>query len=64
MVVRIPIAIGVKTITGTMATFMIQGFAADVPDCIGKKVGVEFSNDSPNASSWIGLDKVRLSVKR
>ncbi len=63
-VVRIPIAIDVKTITDAMALYTAQAFASSVPDSVGKKVGVEFANTSPTASSWLGLDNVRVTVKK
>jgi hypothetical protein len=62
--VRVPMATDVKTLTDAMATYTLQACAAAVPTSVGNRVGVEFSNTSPLASSWIGFDKVRLTVKR
>ena len=47
---------------GGWAEFSVSFAADDVPDSIGKAIGVEIDNISAT-DSWIGMENVRLSVK-
>jgi len=33
-----------------------------VPGSVGKKIGVEFTNVTPDPASYVGIDNVRLSL--
>jgi hypothetical protein len=57
--VRIPAATGEVILTDDMQEYTLSLPAADVPESVGKKIGIEFSNVS-SGDSWIGLDNVRL----
>jgi len=57
--VRVPAATGEVTLTDDMQEYTLSLSAADVPESVGKKIGIEFSNTS-SGDSWIGLDNVRL----
>jgi len=56
---RIPAATNEVTLTDDMQEYILSLTAADVPESVGKKIGIEFSNAS-SGDSWIGLDNVRL----
>jgi hypothetical protein len=58
---RIPAATSEVTLTDDMQEYSLSLSAADVPESVGKKVGIEFSNSS-TGDTWIGLDNVRLTV--
>ena len=60
---QIPMATQEVTLTGNMATYSVDCVANDFPEAIGSRIGIQFSNTSPTASSWIGFDNVRLLVK-
>jgi hypothetical protein len=64
VMVRVPVAMDTKALTDVMTTFTMQAFKVQLPHLVGKKVGVELENVSPKADSWIGLDNVRLTVRR
>ena len=46
---------------GGWAEFSVSVAADDVPDSIGKLLGVEIDNVSAT-NSWIGMDNVRITV--
>ncbi|MBP8305327.1 MAG: discoidin domain-containing protein, partial [Phycisphaerae bacterium] len=51
------------TITGTMAEYTLSFSSADVPACVGKRLGIEFLNGTPGSgNAWLGLDRVRLDL--
>jgi len=58
---RIPVAFADVTVTDAMQTFSLVFNAQDVPDAVGKPIGVELDNVTANGESWIGLDNVRLT---
>jgi hypothetical protein len=62
--VRIPGALQVLSLTNIMQEYTVTFNAADAPACVGKKIGVEFTNVSsdPGSGSYMGLDNVRLSL--
>jgi len=60
---RIPAATNEVTLTDDMQEYTLSLSAADAPESIGKKVGIEFSNSS-SGDTWIGLDNVRLEVSK
>ena len=50
-------------LTDAMQEFSVVLSAADVPGAVGKLLGIELDNITPDVDSWLGLDNVRLSVK-
>jgi len=58
---RVPAATNEVTLTDDMQEYTLSLSAADVPESVGKKVGIEFSNAS-SGDTWISLDNVRLEV--
>ncbi len=58
--IRMPAVFADVAITDAMQTFSLVFNAADVPEAVGKKIGVEFDNVTTNGNSWLGLDNVRL----
>ncbi len=58
---RVPAATDEVTLTDEMQEFTLSLSAEDVPELIGKKIGIEFSNAS-SGDTWIGLDNIRLEV--
>jgi len=58
---RVPAATSEVTLTDDMQEYTLSLSAADVPESVGKKVGIEFSNAS-SGDTWIGLDNIRLTV--
>ena len=58
---RVPAATDEVTLTEEMQEYTLSLSAADVPESVGKIIGIEFSNAS-SGDSWIGLDNVRLAV--
>lgn len=57
---RMPLTFVDAAVTDEMQTFSLEFNAADAPDVIGKKIGIEFDNVTTAGDSWIGLDNVRL----
>ena len=58
---RVPAVSNEVTLTNEMQEYILSLSAADVPESVGKKIGIEFSNSS-SGDSWIGLDNIRLKV--
>jgi len=58
---RVPAATDEVALTDDMQEYALSLSAADVPESIGKKIGIEFSNAS-SGDTWIGLDNVRLEL--
>jgi len=58
---RIPAASSEVTITDDMQEYTLTLSAADVPESVGKIIGIELSNTS-TGDTWIGLDNIRLEV--
>jgi hypothetical protein len=56
---RVPAATTDVALTDDMQEYTLSLSAADVPESVGKKIGIEFSNAS-SGDTWIGLDNVRL----
>ena len=49
-------------ITDTMHEYTLTFNAAYAPASVGKKIGIEFTNVTPDPASWLGLDNVRLTL--
>jgi hypothetical protein len=60
---RVAAASAECALTDEMQEFSVVLSAADVPDCVGKLLGIELDNITPDVDSWLGLDNVRLTVK-
>ncbi|MBL7186255.1 MAG: hypothetical protein ISS70_07995 [Phycisphaerae bacterium] len=58
---RVPVATSDVVLTDAMQEYTLSFSAGDVPDSVGKNVGVELSNSS-SGDTWIGLDNVRLEA--
>ena len=58
---RVPAATEEVILTDEMQEYTLSLSAADVPESVGKKIGIEFSNVS-SGDTWIGLDNIRLEV--
>jgi len=58
---RIPAATDEVVLTDDMQEYTLSLSAADVPESVGKKVGIELSNAS-SGDTWIGLDNIRLEL--
>ncbi|MBN2312421.1 MAG: hypothetical protein JXM79_00740 [Sedimentisphaerales bacterium] len=58
---RVPIVSGEVALSDDMQEYTLSFSAGDVPDAVGRKIGIEFSNVS-EGDSWIGLDNVQLEV--
>jgi len=58
---RVPAATDEVTLTEEMQEYTLSLSAADVPESVGKQLGIEFSNAS-TGDTWIGLDNIRLAV--
>ncbi len=56
---RIPAVTADVALTEEMAEYALELNAYEVPEMIGKTIGIEFENVS-GANTWIGLDNVRL----
>jgi len=56
---RVPAATDEVTLTDGMQEYTLSLSVADVPESVGKKIGIEFSNAS-SGDTWIGLDDIRL----
>ena len=61
--VRVPAATNEVILTDDMQEYTLFLSAVDVPESVGKKIGIEFSNAS-SGDTWIGLDNVRLEVSK
>jgi len=59
--VRIPVATSDVALTDAMQEYTLSFSGSDVPESVGKNVGVEFSNSS-SGDTWIGLDNVRVEA--
>ncbi len=58
--VRVPVASVEVTLTDDMQEFSLVFSAADVPESVGKQLGIELNNVTPDVDSWAGSDNVRL----
>ncbi len=58
---RVPVATSDVTLTDATQEYRLSFSAGDIPESVGKKVGVEFSNSS-SGETWIGLDNVRIEA--
>jgi len=58
---RVPAATDEVTLTDEMQEYTLSLSAANVPESVGKKIGIEVSNAS-SGDTWIGLDNIRLAV--
>jgi len=58
---RVPAASNEVTLTDEMQEYILSLSAADVPESVGKKIGIEVSNSS-TGDTWIGLDNIRLEL--
>jgi len=60
--VRIPVATKDFEVTDEMVMYSVSVAAEDVPDAIGKTVGVEIDHVTVEGGSWIGFDEVALNI--
>ena len=58
---RIPAATSEVTLTDEMQQYSLSFSTNDVPESVGHKIGIEFTNIS-TGDTWIGLDNVRLEA--
>jgi hypothetical protein len=58
---RVPAATSDVTLTDAMQEYSLSFSADDVPESVGHKVGIEFSNAGAG-DTWLGLDNVRLEL--
>ncbi len=58
--IRIPVAFVNAAVTDEMQTLSLTFDAAEAPDAVGKRIGIELDNVTTVGDSWIGLDNVRL----
>ena len=58
---RVPTATDEVTLTDDMQEYTLSLSAADVPELVGKEIGIELSNASIG-DTWIGLDNIRLEL--
>ncbi len=58
--VRTPLAITTVELTTTWNTYSLVFTANTVPAAVGSKIGIELTNATPSANSWIGMDNVHL----
>jgi hypothetical protein len=58
---RVPAATSEVTLTDAMQQYSLSFSANDVPESVGHKIGIEFTNIS-TGDTWIGLDNVRLEA--
>jgi beta-lactam-binding protein with PASTA domain len=59
---RRPDAIQAVVISDAMREYIMTLDAVNVPASIGKKIGVEFTNVTPDPVSWLALDNVQLAL--
>ncbi len=50
------------SVTDSMQEYTLMFNAAYAPASIGKQLGIEFTNVTPDPFSWLGLDNVRLTL--
>jgi len=58
---RVPVATSDFALTDDMQEYTLSFSAGDVPESVGRQIGIEFANAS-SGDSWIGLDNVRLAA--
>ena len=58
---RVPAVSSDVALTDDMQEYTLSFAANDVPESVGQRIGIEFTNVS-SGDSWIGLDNVRLDV--
>jgi len=58
---RVPAATSEVTLTDEMQQYSLSFSTNDVPESVGHKIGIEFTNIS-TGDTWIGLDNVRLEA--
>jgi hypothetical protein len=58
---RIPAATSEATLSEAMQEYTLSFSANEVPESVGHKIGIEFTNIS-SGDTWIGLDNIRLDV--
>jgi hypothetical protein len=58
------ITLGTDTVTlgSSMQEFLLSVSADEDPNCYNHEIGIELNNVSSDATSWIGLDNVRLTL--
>ena len=49
-------------LTDAMQEYTVTFDAAQVPESVGNKIGIEFANVTSAGDTWLGLDNVRLSL--
>jgi len=58
---RVSLASSEAALTDDMQEYTLSFSASDVPEAVGHKIGIEFSNIS-EGDTWIGLDNVQLEL--
>ncbi len=61
--VRVPAALADVALANDMQEFVLTFAAADVPESVGKVLGIELDNVTEASESWAGIDNVRLSLR-
>jgi hypothetical protein len=60
---RVAAASAECALTDEIQEFSVVLSAADVPESVGKLLGIELDNVTPDVDSWLGLDNVRLYIQ-
>lgn len=61
--VRVPAALADVALADGMQEFVLTFAAQDVPESVGKPLGIEFDNVTVEGECWAGIDNVRLSLQ-
>jgi len=57
----------IASLNGKISGYVLQEFvltlnAANAPNAVGKRLGIELDNTSPDGGSWVQMDNVRLNL--
>lgn len=61
---RMPVATRSVSLTDAMGEYALSFTATAVPECIGKRIGVEFTNTARGTTQYLRLDNVQLTFSR
>jgi len=61
--VRVPAALADVALAEDMQEFALTFAAQDVPESVGKPLGIELDNVTEEGECWAGIDNVRLSLQ-
>jgi hypothetical protein len=59
---RVAAASSAVPLSDVMQEYTLSFSANDVPESVGHRIGIEFSNTS-SGDTWVGLDNVRLEAE-